>query len=69
LGWGQTTVCKGASNLSRLPDIDELIAGSHGRAFVLIEIEERPSSMKKNTCDIFALARSNHVAVGHGDQA
>ena len=60
---------EGVHNANRLADIDALIADSDGRALVLIEIEERPSSPKKIVGDIFALAMSNHVAVGRGDQA
>ncbi len=51
-----------------MADIDEQVADSHGRALVLIEIVERRSSPKNIIGDIFALAMSNHVAVGHGDQ-
>lgn len=56
-------------NVNRLTDVGALIADSPGRALILIEIEERPSSPKKIVGDIFALAMSNHVAVGRGDQA
>jgi len=60
---------EGVHNANRLADVDALIADSDGRALILIEIEERPSSPKKIVGDIFALAMSNHVAVGRGDQA
>ena len=60
---------EGVHNVNRLADIDALIADASGRALVLIEIEERPSSPKKIVGDVFALAMSNHVAVGRGDQA
>jgi len=56
-------------NANRLADADALIADASGRALVLIEIEERPSPPKKIVADIYALAMSNHVAVGRGDQA
>ena len=59
---------EGVHNVNRLADVDVLIADSGGRALVLIEIEERPSSPKKILGDIFALAMSNCVAVGRGDQ-
>ncbi|MEA3376092.1 MAG: hypothetical protein U9R72_07865 [Chloroflexota bacterium] len=59
---------EGVHNVNRLADVDALLADSDGRALVLIEIEERPSSPKKILGDIFALAMSNHVAVGRGDQ-
>lgn len=52
---------EGVHNVNRLAD-------ASGRALILIEIEERPSSPKKIVGDIFALAMSNHVAVGRGDQ-
>jgi hypothetical protein len=60
---------EGVHNVNRLADIDALIADGSGRALVLIEIEERSSSPKKILGDVFALAMSNHVAVGRGDQA
>ncbi len=60
---------EGVHNVNRLADVDALIADASGRALVLIEIEERPSSPKKSVGDIFALAMSNHVAVDRGDQA
>jgi hypothetical protein len=60
---------EGVRNVNRLADIDALIADASGRALVLIEIEERPCSPKKILGDIFALAMSNHVAIGRGDQA
>jgi len=60
---------EGVHNVNRLGDVDVLIADCSGRALVLIEIEERPSPPKKSVGDIFALAMSNHVAVGRGDQA
>jgi hypothetical protein len=59
---------EGVHNANRLADVDALIADSRGRALVIVEIEERPSSPKKIVGDIFALAMSNHVAVGRGDQ-
>ncbi|MGD2177860.1 MAG: hypothetical protein PVG71_08565 [Anaerolineae bacterium] len=73
---GSVAACKafygtpgeGVCNVNRLADVDALIADSNGRALVLIEIEERPSAPKKIVGDIFALAMSNHVAVGSGDQ-
>ena len=60
---------EGVHHVNRLADVDVLVADSDGRALVLIEIEERPSPPKKIVGDIFALAMSNHVAVGRGDQA
>ena len=60
---------EGVQNVNRLADVDVLIADTSGRALVLIEIEERPSSPKKIVGDVFTLAMSNHVAVGRGDQA
>jgi len=59
----------GVHNVNRLADVDALIADSDGRALILVEIEECPSSPKKIIGDIFALAMSNHVAVGRGDHA
>ncbi len=59
---------EGVRNVNRLADVDALIADARGRTLILIEIEERPSSPKKIVGDIFALAMSNHVAVGRGDQ-
>lgn len=59
---------EGVHNVNRLADVDVLIAEDSGRALVLIEIEEQPSSPKKIIGEIFALAMSNHVAVGRGEQ-
>ena len=59
---------EGVHNVNRLADVDALVGDTDGRALVLIEIEERPSSPKKIVGDVFALAMSNHVAVGRGDQ-
>jgi hypothetical protein len=58
---------EGVHNVNRLADVDVLVADSSGRALILMEVEERPSSPKKIVGDIFALAMSNHVAVGRGD--
>ena len=55
---------EGVHNVNRLADVDALVGDTDGRALVLIEIEERPSSPKKIVGDIFALAMSNYVAVG-----
>ena len=42
---------------------------SKGRALVLIEIEEPPSSPEKIIGNAFAVATSNHVASDRGDRA
>ena len=59
---------EGVHNVNRLADVDALVGDTDGRALVLSETEERPSSPKKIVGDVFALAMSNQVAVGRAGQ-
>lgn len=55
-------------NLSRLADIDILIASPDGIAHVLIEIEERPCAPKKILGDTLAVLLCNQFAVRVGGE-